>query len=80
MILSVLGTFALEEVSADQDIADLHQLIQNHFDYTKSTLAEKILANWEESLGHFVKVMPTDYKRVLEELAESNRSGSAIAG
>jgi len=32
-------------------------------------VAERILENWEESLTEFVKVMPTDYKRVLAERA-----------
>ena len=59
----------LEPVSAAADILELKQLIQNHADYTDSPVAKNILAHWEDSLGKFVKVMPTDYKRVLAERA-----------
>jgi glutamate synthase (NADPH) large chain len=62
-------TFELESVSAANDILHLKSLIQNHFDYTDSAVAKDILENWESSIGEFVKVMPTDYKRVLEEQA-----------
>ena len=32
-----------------------------------STVAEKVLSQWDSILPQFVKVMPTDYKRFLEE-------------
>jgi glutamate synthase (NADPH/NADH) large chain len=59
----------LEQVSAAADILELKQLIQKHADYTDSPVAKSILEHWEESIGKFVKVMPTDYKRVLAERA-----------
>ena len=62
-------TFELEQVSAAADILELKQLIQKHADYTDSPVAKSILEHWEESIGKFVKVMPTDYKRVLAERA-----------
>jgi glutamate synthase domain-containing protein 3 len=42
---------------------------------TGSTVAQKILANWESSLGEFVKVMPKDYKRVLEQRKQQVSAG-----
>jgi glutamate synthase domain-containing protein 3 len=42
-------------------------MIENHHRYTQSTLAESILNDWDQQLKRFVKVMPTDYKRVLME-------------
>ena len=64
-----LETFELETVSAASDILKLKRLIENHLDYTGSTVARVVLENWEDSLSKFVKVMPTDYKRVLAERA-----------
>ncbi len=61
------GMVNLEAVEEDEDIAELKQLITNHLKYTGSKVAERILADWQSSLGQFVKVMPVDYKRVLEE-------------
>ena len=57
----------LEQLEVDADIEELRSLISNHHNYTGSTVAEGILNNWEQSITQFVKVMPTDYKRVLNE-------------
>lgn len=65
-----LGTVGLEKVEAQEDIDELKGLIERHLQFTKSAVAESILANWEASLPKFVKVMPTDYKRVLEEMKQ----------
>jgi glutamate synthase domain-containing protein 3 len=62
-----LGMVELEKVEADDDIVELRNLIEKHRDYTGSAIAIEILSRWERSISHFVKVMPTDYKRVLEE-------------
>jgi glutamate synthase domain-containing protein 3 len=65
-----LGTVELEKVEADEDIAELRQLIQNHQDNTGSTVARDVINDWGNTLKQFVKVMPTDYKRVLQEMAK----------
>jgi glutamate synthase (NADPH/NADH) large chain len=62
-----LGTVGLEAVEADEDIAELRELIELHHEYTGSTVAARILDAWPGVLSEFVKVMPTDYKRVLAE-------------
>ena len=64
-----METYELDRVTAANDILELKVLIGNHADYTESPVAASILENWEQSLRQFVKVMPTDYKRVLEEQA-----------
>ena len=62
-----------EKVEVDADVAELKELITNHFNYTGSPLAEEILNNWEASLGQFVKVMPHDYKIALERIAREGQ-------
>jgi glutamate synthase (NADPH/NADH) large chain len=62
-----MGMVELESLIVDEDILELRTLIENHVRYTGSTVGQRVLANWEESLSQFVKVMPTDYKRVLQE-------------
>ncbi|HJO00080.1 MAG TPA: glutamate synthase-related protein, partial [Nitrospinaceae bacterium] len=57
----------LVAVDEDDDINLLKKLIQEHHLYTDSTVAKKILDEWEETLPQFVKVFPRDYRRVLEE-------------
>jgi glutamate synthase (NADPH/NADH) large chain len=62
-----LGTVDLEAVADDEDVAELLELVESHLEYTGSTVAERVLDQWPEILAKFVKVMPTDYKRVLAE-------------
>ena len=63
----------LEEVVDPDDIAELKELITEHSQITDSTVAKAILDNWSKSLQEFVKVMPTDYKRVLQERKQSTK-------
>ena len=55
----------------------LRELIQAHFDNTQSKVAKMILDNWNDSLNHFVKVMPIEYKRALNELSETRKKETA---
>ena len=64
------GMVELEKVEHEHDIDELRGLIQLHLEHTESTVAQHILDNWASSLPQFVKVMPTDYKRVLAERAK----------
>ncbi|MGA7952261.1 MAG: glutamate synthase large subunit [Gloeobacterales cyanobacterium] len=65
----------LEKLEDPEEINDLHQLIQRHVDYTQSQKGLKVLAHWEAMLPKFVKVMPRDYKRVLQALQEALKEG-----
>ena len=70
------------DVSKDMTRHDderLRQLIKNHFKYTGSTRAFEILKNWEYYRPKFVKVMPTEYRRALTEIAEQQRASGAAA-
>ena len=62
-----VGMVSLEDVVEEEDIAALRRLIEEHLRYTGSANAERILAAWDELLPKFVKVMPIDYKRALED-------------
>jgi glutamate synthase (NADPH/NADH) large chain len=68
-----MGMVELEAVKAGEDVAELKALIEKHASYTGSPVAERILADWHAELGRFVKVMPTDYKRVLLARKEKSR-------
>jgi glutamate synthase (ferredoxin) len=62
-----LGMVALETLSEAEDLVLLRDLLIQHAGYTGSTVAARILNHWDESVTKFVKVMPLDYRRVLEE-------------
>ncbi len=53
------------------DEAILRGLIEAHFKYTGSEVARDILDNWSNSFTQFVKVMPIDYRKVLEQRAQN---------
>ncbi|CAD5916338.1 Ferredoxin-dependent glutamate synthase 1 [Planktothrix tepida] len=83
-ILDETGDFAtrcnpsmadLEKLEDPEEINQVYQLIAKHAEYTKSQKALKILAHWTEMIPTFVKVIPRDYKRVLEALKEAEQSG-----
>ena len=70
-----MSMVALEKLEDAEEIADLRQLIQTHFDLTGSAIASKVLANWDAMLPVFVKVMPKDYKRVLQAIERAIAAG-----
>jgi len=72
-----LETHGRVDVNSDMtrfDAERLRQLIENQADYTGSARAREILDNWEAYLPKFVKVMPVDYRRALEEMKASNQN------
>ena len=58
------------ENPSDQDLDLVKTLIENHFTYTSSKVAEKILNDWKKESSNFVKIMPTEYKLALEKMAK----------
>ena len=59
-----------EEKLDKKNLVLLKELLEKHFRYTGSSVAKKILDNWKKETHNFVKVMPTDFKRVLQEMDE----------
>jgi len=62
--------------SDSDDAVFVHGMIQAHVDATDSAVGQRILADWSGEQVHFKKVMPRDYKRVLEAIAEAERAGA----
>src|SRR5439155_6285026 len=63
---------------AQTDIEEIRTMIQNHFDFTGSTVARFVLDDFENQLRNFVKVFPKDYKKALEQQRikmRANQSG-----
>jgi glutamate synthase domain-containing protein 3 len=62
-----MGLVDLLPVKEPKDILELRYMLEKHLKYTQSTVADRLLKNWERSLNQFIKVYPRDYRRVLEE-------------
>ncbi len=58
------------EDPADDDFEEVRALVAEHAERTGSTVAQRVLHEWESLRHAWVKVMPMDYKRALRELAE----------
>ncbi len=83
-VLDVDGDFArrcnrglvdLEPLDQAEDIALVRDLLQRHVEYTRSSLAARLLRDWLAVRPRFVKVMPRDYRRVLEAEARARAEG-----
>jgi len=66
------GLVGLEQLN-DKDIKELQQLIENHVQYTKSQKTKYILEHFEEYKLKFTKVIPHDFKRILESKNEKKQ-------
>ncbi len=61
----------LEDLVDEADIAAVRRMIEDHYRYTGSANAERVLADWDAMLPRFVKVMPRAFKAALQELAQA---------
>jgi glutamate synthase (NADPH/NADH) large chain len=67
----------LEELD-DNDLDWLHAMLRKHVEATDSAPGKRILVHWTTERQGFVKVMPRDYKRVLEAIAEAEQNGTDV--
>ena len=63
-----MGMVELLPLDEAGDRTTVHQLVQRHFQYTGSAMAERLLADWDGSCERFHKVIPTEYRKVLEQM------------
>jgi glutamate synthase (NADPH/NADH) large chain len=61
------------------DAERLRILIERHKLHTDSAKAAAILDDWENAVGRFVKVMPTDYARALKQLEAEREEAATVA-
>ncbi|MBI5947629.1 MAG: glutamate synthase large subunit [Chloroflexi bacterium] len=62
-----LEMVSLEPLTEEEDLELVHGLMERHRQYTGSTVAGGLLQDWPAAAARFVKVMPIEYRRVLEE-------------
>ncbi|GLZ03691.1 glutamate synthase [Actinomadura sp. NBRC 104412] len=66
------------EPLTEEDAEFVRVLVERHLAETGSTVAEKLLAEWETAAGRFTKIMPRDYRRVLEAKAKAEAEGRDV--
>ncbi|MFN5641359.1 MAG: glutamate synthase large subunit [Sphingobacteriales bacterium] len=50
----------------EEGAAEIRKMLEDHYAYTKSAVAQFVLADFDNQLKHFITVFPTDYKKVLQ--------------
>ncbi|WP_211750187.1 glutamate synthase large subunit [Paenibacillus sp. Marseille-Q4541] len=65
----------LERIEDTSEAADLRGMIRRHTDYTGSKVGEHILEHWQQEIQNFVKVIPKDFKRMLEQIEKVQSDG-----
>ncbi|WP_411830122.1 GltB/FmdC/FwdC-like GXGXG domain-containing protein [Paenibacillus sonchi] len=65
----------LERVEEPEEIAELQGLITRHTALTGSNAGQRILDAWDEALPKFVRVIPKDYKRMMEQIRKVEQTG-----
>ncbi|MEM9420114.1 MAG: glutamate synthase-related protein, partial [Planctomycetota bacterium] len=71
------GMVDLEKLEDPEDIAECVEMITSHMEATGSPVAKRVLEDWDNQQGNFVKVMPIDYRRVLMQQKAKEK---ALAG
>ncbi|MFD9861132.1 glutamate synthase large subunit [Streptomyces alboflavus] len=69
------GNLAAVEPLDDTDKQWLHDVVRRHQEETGSTVAEKLLADWDTSVARFSRIIPTTYKAVLAAKDAAERAG-----
>ncbi|WEK54907.1 MAG: glutamate synthase large subunit [Candidatus Cohnella colombiensis] len=65
----------LERIEEASEAAEVRTLIEKHARYTNSELGRNVLDNWTEVSEKIVKIIPKDYKRMLEQIAKVQAQG-----
>lgn len=66
---------AIETVSNKYDVMELNELIKEHVAYTNSAIGKKILENFGDYLPKFKKIVPHDYKRMMNMIVQMEEKG-----
>ncbi len=66
---------SLESLKDTEEILEVKAMLERHLKYTGSGLAGRILSEWHKNVPLFVKVMPKDYKRMLQAIRQMQDSG-----
>ncbi|OQB15615.1 MAG: Ferredoxin-dependent glutamate synthase 1 [Firmicutes bacterium ADurb.Bin193] len=70
-----LEMVVFEKLEDSAEIEKVKKMIENHVKYTNSDVGKRVLKNWDKTVSNFVKVFPTDYKRMLSNIERAYEQG-----
>jgi glutamate synthase (NADPH) large chain len=65
----------LESLESEEEMTEIKGMIEKHVEYTGSPLGRKVLNNWLSYAQRFTKVIPKDYKRMLQNIDKAHKAG-----
>ena len=65
----------LEKIESKEELNEIRKMIEKHVEYTGSPLGKKVLEDWKGYSLRFSKVIPKDYKRMLENIDKAHKAG-----
>ena len=65
----------LERLSKNDEADMVRSMIKNHYRFTDSDLAERLLDKWDDTIEKFVKVIPIDYKNIITAIEDAVENG-----
>lgn len=65
----------LEKIESAEEMNEVQEMIEKHVRYTDSPLGKNILADWKNYGPRFTKIIPADYKRMLENISKAHEAG-----
>jgi glutamate synthase (ferredoxin) len=65
----------LERIEDAEEKLEIEAMIRKHAEYTQSQLAWEVLAKWDDMVEQFVRVVPRDFKRMLESIKQAKKDG-----
>jgi glutamate synthase (NADPH/NADH) large chain len=64
-----------ERLTDTEETESVKQMIINHYAYTQSEKSADILKNWKTAHFHFIKVIPSDYKEMIQRIEDEKQAG-----
>ena len=65
----------LEKIESEEELDEIRGMIEKHVEYTGSPQGTKVLADWKGYAQRFTKIIPKDYKRMIENIAKAHKAG-----
>jgi glutamate synthase (ferredoxin) len=65
----------LEKIESEEELNEIKSMIEKHVEHTGSPLGKKVLNDWAGHLQRFTKVIPKDYKLMLENIDKAYKAG-----
>lgn len=71
------GMVTIETLARPEDVEQLKRMITEHYQATSSSLAKKILMDFESYIPQFKKIMPNDYRKMLDAISVLEKKGKS---